>query len=362
VTSFRAPLGALMQQGFDHNKDRTMNAPLRFQSHPATPEILRHLLGNARIPVALRDQVEAILRSPILPASGTAWGAEFTAPLLLAFMPGLRAAAALPNLPAVPVSMSGNQTAKFPAGGAALTAAWVAEGAAVPVKEGALTSRVLTVHKCAAILAATNEVAGKTDFARIAAGELTAALGRAMDTRAFSATAATAGVSGDGLFHANNAASLSATAGGGATAARGDVVAAVAAAATAGATLSPDSTRWCMAPAVLARLVATGAFGNFDGTGPLAGFPVLAVPTMATTAIALVCGAHVLVSIGLPNVSVTESASVHMDDAPADDLDAATTPVRGLWQMDSVGFLGSLLTGWRTTHVAAVQYVPSITW
>jgi|SRR5689334_9492740 Phage capsid family len=203
--------------------------------------------------------------------------------------------------------------------------AFVAEGGAIPVAQGALTGVTLgPPSKLAAIEAFTRELAAHSvDAAEVVIGDLMrAAATQALDGAVFSTTAAST-TRPAGIL--NGVSAIAATGGGGAAAMLADIDALISAIVTAG------GGRSIMFFASPGRAVRLRALAGID-----LGLPITPTPTLTgTTLVAVEAGGFASGFGSDPNISIAAATALHFESsAPqAIGLSGSTTvPVWSLWQ------------------------------
>ncbi len=258
---------------------------------------------------------------------------------------------------------------------------WVKEGMPIPVGQGAFDSMTLQPYKLGIITVATQEVLMRStpSLEQILRDSMLRDTSIVLDRRLLSNHPGVAGESPAGLFHTSKAPPpITGSATGTAV---DDMLADVAALVNAHALAnSPLQTPvWVMHPTVHAKLMASrNAVGTFYfrdelSTGKLGGYAVVVTAAMdvsgnggGTSAIddlALIDGSQVIKGVGMsPQISMSDSASVHMESAPAVDIGGATTPVRSLWQTQSVGLRLVYEADFNVRHKESVQWIDHITW
>jgi len=203
--------------------------------------------------------------------------------------------------------------------------AFVAEGGAIPVAQGALTGVTLgPPSKLADIEAFTRELAAHSvDAAEVVIGDLMrAAATQALDGAVFSTTAAST-TRPAGIL--NGVSAIAATGGGGAAAMLADIDALISAIVTAG------GGRSIMFFASPGRAVRLRALAGID-----LGLPITPTPTLTgTTLVAVEAGGFASGFGSDPNISIAAATALHFESsAPqAIGLSGSTTvPVWSLWQ------------------------------
>jgi HK97 family phage prohead protease/HK97 family phage major capsid protein len=256
-----------------------------------------------------------------------------------------------------------------------IAGSFVAQGAPIPVRQGAFSAITFTPKKMAVISTFTREIAEHSTPAiegliRQAIVEDTAT---AIDSVLLDATAATttrpaglrAGVS-----------ATTATAGGGLAALIGDIRGLTSALIT-GSNGNLRSPVWIMNPGdVLAAslIPATAGGGEFPfktelTAGTLQGYPVIQSSNVAADMMFLVDAADfVSVTGDTPRFDVSDQATLHMEDttplaiASTGSPNTVAAPVRSLWQTDSIGVRMLLDINWGLRRTGVVAWTQTMTW
>jgi len=256
-----------------------------------------------------------------------------------------------------------------------IAGSFVAQGAAIPVRQGAFSAITFTPKKMAVISVFTRDIAEHSTPAiegliRQAIVEDTAV---AIDSVLLDATAATttrpAGLKA-------GVAATTATAAGGINALIGDIRGLTGALIT-GTNGNMRSPVWIMNPAdVLAAslLPATAGGGEFPFKteltgGTLQGFPVIASSNVTADTMLLVDAADfVSVTGDTPRFDVSDQATIHMEDttplaiSTAGSPNTVAAPVRSLWQTDCVGVRMLLDLNWGLRRTGVVSWTQTMTW
>jgi HK97 family phage prohead protease len=257
-----------------------------------------------------------------------------------------------------------------------IAGAFVAQGAPIPVKQGAFSAITFTPKKMAVISTFTREIAEHSTPAiegliRQAIVEDTAV---AIDSVLLDATAATttrpaglkAGVS-----------ATTATAGGGIAAVIGDIRGLTGALIT-GTNGNLRSPVWIMNPAdalAISLIPATAGGGEFPFKseitgGTLQGYPVITSSNVAADTMLLVDAADfVSVTGDSPRFDVSDVATLHMEDTTplqiatgAQGSGVLATPTRSLFQTDSLGIRMLLDLNWGLRRTGVVAWTQTMTW
>jgi HK97 family phage prohead protease/HK97 family phage major capsid protein len=257
-----------------------------------------------------------------------------------------------------------------------IAGSFVAQGAPIPVRQGAFSAITFTPKKMAVISLFTREIAEHSTPAiegliRQAIVEDTAV---AIDSVLLDATAATttrpaglkAGVS-----------ATTATAGGGIAAVIGDIRSLTGALIT-GTNGNMRSPVWIMNPAdalAISLLPATAGGGEFPfkseiAGGTLQGYPIIVSSNVTADTMLLVDAADfVSVTGDVPRFSMSDTATVHQEDTTplqistgAQGSGVLATPVRSLWQTDCLGVKMILDLNWGLRRTGVVAWTQTMTW
>jgi HK97 family phage major capsid protein len=254
-----------------------------------------------------------------------------------------------------------------------IAGSFVAEGAPIPVRQGAFTSQSFTPKKMAVISTFTREISEHSTPAiegliRDAMQEDTTV---ALDTVLLDTTAASS-VRPAGIR--NGVSGLTATTGGGFDAVVGDLKAFVAALITA----SNGNLRqpvWIMNEIQALALATTQ---NNGGDFPFAaeinnnrfqGYPVIMSSTVTAGMVILVDAADfVAIEGGAPRFDVSDQATIHMEDTTPLAIGTAGTPtvvaapVRSMFQTDSVALRMIMDINWGLRRAGVVAWATGVTW
>lgn len=234
-------------------------------------------------------------------------------------------------------------------------AAWVGEGAPIPVYRGALASVSLVPRKLAALSALTNELAEHSaeTAEQVVSDLLQDSVSRALDAKVFSTDAATP-IAPAGLL--NGVTAITGATGGGITALASDLRALAAAVATGG---GGTGLVIIASPAqALTMQILSGKLA----------IPVLASAALANgTVIMLDVGAFASAFSGDPRIDVVESAVIHYEDANPQQIGTTGTPnvvaspARSAFQTD-VTVLRCILRASFAMRAPAIAFTTTATW
>lgn len=322
---------------------------------------------------------DSVTKSASAPATTTTsgWASQLVQTVNTDFMETLTAAAVYPSLAArgLRLNFGRNGVISIPSRSATPTIAgsFVAEGAPIPVRQGAFTSQTLTPKKLAVISTFTREIAQHSvpaieGLIRDAIREDTSV---ALDTVLLDATASST-TRPAGLR--NGVTVTTATSGGGITALVTDAKALVGALITAtnGNVRAPV---WIMNPAqALSISLTSNAGGDFIfadamNGGNFLGYPVIQSPTVTAGMLILVDAADfVSVTGDEPMFDVSDQATLHMEDTTplaigtAGSPNTVAAPVRSLWQTDSIALRMIMPMNWTLRRTGVLAWTQSVTW
>jgi HK97 family phage major capsid protein len=256
-----------------------------------------------------------------------------------------------------------------------IAGSFVAQGAPIPVRQGAFTSISFTPKKMGVISTFTREIAEHStpSIDALIRQTIMEDTSVAIDSVLLDATAATttrpaglrAGVS-----------ATTATAGGGIAAMIGDIRGLTGALIT-GTNGNLRSPVWIMNPAdVLAAslLPAIAGGGEFPfkeelAGGTLQGYPVIQSSNVAADTMFLLDAADfVSVTGDTPRFDVSDQATLHMEDttplaiASTGSPNTVAAPVRSLFQTDSIGIRMLLDINWGLRRTGIVAWTQTMTW
>jgi HK97 family phage major capsid protein len=265
-----------------------------------------------------------------------------------------------------------NGTVTLPTRSATPTIAgsFIAQGAPIPVRQGAFTSVSLTPKKMGVISTFTREIAlhSTPDIEAMIRQAIVEDTAVAIDTVLIDTNAATTtrpagllnGISTQtpaGTSFANMVTDLKNMVGALITGTKGNV----------------RSPVWLMSPAdVLAISLMQNAGGDMPfkaelAQGTLLGYPVITSTTMTADTLIILDAADFITATGdVPNFSVSDQAVLHMEDTTPLAISTTTTavaaPVRSLWQTDSIGIRMIMDINWALRRTGVVALLTSPTW
>lgn len=285
-----------------------------------------------------------------------------------AYIDALRAMSVVARFPGMQLSFGGDGSLQIPRNAGPSTGGWVGENKAIKVDAIAFDNITLAPLKNANIITATNELLRRSDPSAlgIIRDDILRGSATSIDVKFCSADAASAGVSPAGLQSFDAAAATS-------TGATLDAITAdMKAMINAMLSINMPMTRpvWIMNPTNVnaLRFIRDGlgqyAYMEEISRGTIVGYPYLESTSMAATEIMLVDASQVIIASELaPIISISEDASLHMEDtSPADDIGGATTPVANMFQMDLTAVRVLSTLDWNVRHDGAVQVLDTVAW
>jgi Phage capsid family len=341
-------------------------------------EVLRERYGEDEPTRFVHDY---ITRTATVPADTvtSGWASQLVETSVQGFIPALLPNAVYPRLS----SMGG----KFTFGRAGIVSipgrvstptiagSFVAQGSPIPVRQGAFTAITFTPMKMAVISVFTRDIAEHSTpsiegLIRQAIIEDTVG---ALDTVLLDATAATT-TRPAGLR--SGVAATTATAAGGITAFIGDVSNLINALIT-GSNGNLRNPVWIMRPGDVAKaklLPATAGGGEFPFKDELTGSTLMGYPVIQSNNVTadqmLLVDADDFVSVSgdSPQFSVSDSATVHMEDTTPLAIgtvgapNTVAAPTRSFWQTDCIGVRMLMDVTWGMRRTGAVAWTQTMTW
>lgn len=318
-------------------------------------------------------------RAVTAPATTTTsgWASQLVETTNVDFMPLLMPASVAPGLAARGLRMSfgrsGVISIPMRVSTPTIAGSFVAEGAAIPVRQGAFTAVPFTPKKMAVISSWTREIGEHSNPAiegliRSAIQEDTSV---ALDSVLLDATAATS-IRPAGLRA--GVAGLTATAGGGFTALVGDVKQLLGALVT-GSNGNLRQPVWIMNPTQAISISLTqNAGGDFPfkqeiNNNALMGYPVIVSSNVPAGTVILVDAADFCwIEGSAPRFDLSDQAVLVYDDTAPAALGATGSPnvvgapARSLWQTDSIGLRMIFDVNWGLRRSGIVAWTSSVTW
>jgi HK97 family phage prohead protease/HK97 family phage major capsid protein len=345
-------------------------------------DVLRENYGENDVSEMTRvAMANFVTKSASVPADTvtTGWAKELVQTIIGDLIPSLLPFSVYPGLATKGGSFTfgRNGVVSLPARntGAPLGGAFVAQGAPIPVKQGAFTAINLIPKKMGVITTMTRNIMEHSTPAieAILRQAILEDTGVAIDTVLLDAT------SDDTTRPAGiryNVSATSATAGGGMTALSGDLRGLTTALLT-GTLGNVRAPVWIMAPGdVLAASLTQSAAGGFLpfrdelARGTLLGYPVLQTTTGTNDMMYLLDAADFITATGdTPRFDVSDQAVLYMESAPGTtQLGTAGTPAtisapaRSLWQTDVIGIRMILDINWAMRRTGVVAWTQTMTW
>lgn len=344
-------------------------------------EVLKENYGDGDVGETTRTvMARMITRAAAIPADTTTsgWADTLVQTVIGDFIQSLMPISVYPQLASRGGSFTfgRNGTISLPARTTTTTVAgaFVAQGAPIPVRQGAFAPITLTPKKMGVITTMTREITEHSTPAieailRQAMLEDTAV---AIDTILLDATAASA-IRPAGLKA--GVTKVTATSGAGIAALIGDLKGLVAALITntKGNLRAPV---WIINPGdvLAAALTQAAAGGDLPfrdelAQGTLLGYPVIQSTTGLSDMMVLMDAADFMTATGdTPQFSVSDQAVLHMEDTTPLAIGTAGTPptvaapVRSLWQTDSLAIRMLLDINWSMRRTGVVQWTDTMTW
>lgn len=249
---------------------------------------------------------------------------------------------------------------------------FVGEGAPIPVRQAAFTAVTLGLKKMAVIVSYTRELAEHStpQIEQIIRQLIQDDTQIAVDTVLIDATAFTS-IRPSGLRAGVSA--TTATTGGGFAALVGDIKALIGVLAAANSLRSPT---WIMNPVQAVSISLTqNAGGDFPfkqeiNGNTLQGYPVIVSSTVPSGMVILLDAADFMsVSGDDPRFDVSDQATLHFEDTTplqittgAQGSAVAATPVRSMFQTDSLALRMILPMNWAMRRTGVIAWTQSVTW
>jgi len=324
-----------------------------------------------------------ITKAAAIPADTTTsgWASNFVQTVIGDFIQSLIPYSVYPMLSSKGGSFTygRNGVVSLPARNTATTVsgAFIAQGAPIPVKQGAFTSITLTPKKMGVITTLTREITEHStpSIEAIVRQALLEDTGVALDVILLDATAADT-TRPAGLKNGVTKVTASTTASIVGFVADLKVLTAALITNTKGNLRAPV---WIMNPGdvLAAQLLQTTTgdtpFRDEVSRGTLLGFPIIASTTgtfpASVRTMFLVDAADFITATGdTPNFSVSDQAVLHMEDtSPAaittgGSTPAFSSPVRSLWQTDTMAIRMIMDVNWAMRRTGVVQWTDTMVW
>jgi len=335
----------------------------------AAAEYAEKQLGDQLLGKVMRMPQDVIQRAAVI--TGESGVSGFMEELVqvnqanMAFIELLRPMSVYARFPGRSMSFEGAGSIKIPRQTVGSTGGWVAEGDAIKVDRLTLDSVTLTPKKNGNIMAISRELAARSTPSALALvrDDLLKGIATSIDTKFVSADAEVAGTSPAGLQTFDG--TPTASTGTDLNAITADLKAAI------GAMLAVNMPMaapiWLINPLRLNSLkfirdgLGTYAFKDEIGAGNLAGYPYLESTSIPDDIVMLVDGSQIITASELaPEISISEDATVMMDDAPASPITAGSAT--SLWQTDSIGVRSTTRLDWGARYAECVQTITGVAW
>lgn len=334
------------------------------------------------IDIAARDlrdhpEVQAVVKAAVDPAtvSDSAWAGNLVRETWGEFMTLLRDRSVYPLVPGARFNFDGANTVNFPIQGGRgnLAGSFVAEGGAIPVAEGSITSVAMSPKRMKIISVFSRELGLRSipTIQSVIRDQILGDTAEAIDTALLSATARTA-TAPAGLQDPTEtgAANVNAITAGAPPATVAEVVADVKNVLSRVYTARMGTRgAWLMNPLQVIALASKqdGATGEYPfrdelASGTFRGYPVISSTNVTSGVVVFVADeAMAFGSELMPEFDVSNQATLHMETVPNADVGGAATPVRSLFQTDSIGIRMSLGLDWKVRRQGGVQVLTGAT-
>lgn len=345
-------------------------------------QVLRNTYGeNEQSEVTRVILGQMVSKAAAIPAdtTTTGWAVELVQTVIGEFITALMPLSIYPKLAAKGGSFTfgRNGTISLPARNTATTIAgsFFAQGAPIPVRQGAFTAITLTPKKLGVITTLTREITEHStpSIEGIVRGAILEDTAVAIDSILIDANPATT-TRPAGLK--NGVAKVTATAGGGIAAIIGDLRGLIGALITntRGNLRSPT---WIMNPAdslavSLAPAIAGGGefpFMDEVSGGSLMGYSLITSSTCPVDTMFLIDAADFVTATGdTPRFDVSDQAVLHMEDTTPLQIATSGTPptvaapARSLWQTDTIGIRMIMDLNWAMRRTGSVVWTDTMTW
>ena len=311
----------------------------------------------------VEQMVEHMWRTKAAVAAGTTTDSTWAGPLVVTqplneFLEMLRPRTLLgriPGLRQVPFNVS------VPAQTTGGTYGWVGQNKPKPVTKADFATVSVPFAKAAGIIVLSEELVklSSPSAEALVREEMIAGMGQFLDVQFNDpAVAVAANVSPASI---TNGASTAAASGTTAAAAKADLAASIAVFTAAGIPL--EGSVWLMSDSnAFGLAVSLNALGQplFPGMtaqgGTLFGMPVVVSNNVSTRVILVHAPSILVADEGGVRIDVSREATVQMDSAPTDTVDATTVYV-SLWQRNLVGLRAERMITWIRARTAAVRYI-----
>ncbi|WP_338821678.1 phage major capsid protein [Bradyrhizobium septentrionale] len=339
--------------------------------------MMRELYGDDEQTRAVLDWATRAATAPAM-TTVTGWAAELVQQIVTDFMQTLMPKSVFPRLSSLGLSLEFGRNGRIIIPTRSLTptiaGSFVGEGMPIPVRQGAFTSQTLTPKKMAVITTWTKEIDEHSvpaieGLLRDAISQDTAI---SLDSILLDTNPATL-IRPPGIL--NGITPLTPTAGGGFGALVGDIKQLTGALLT-GTKGNVRNPAWLMNPQQVNSISLTAApgvgafpFREAVSRGQLGGWPIIDSGTVPLGEVVVIDAAD-FVAVGgeAPRFEISDQATLHLEDtAPADIVSGAApgtpaTPVKSLWQTDSLALRLILPINWTIRRPGVVAVVSGVTW
>jgi len=332
---------------------RAATASLKSFVTGATPaNVAKSLWGDDRV-------TGTILRAVSAPATTTTsgWAKELAGVAVLDLVQSITSISAGADIidRALKLNMDGIAEYRVPGRvlNAAAAGAWVAEGAAAPVRSlNFSNTAMLQPRKLEVLSAFTREMSEHSNIESVVRQTLGEATGLALDVKMFSADAASASAPA-GLFA--NVAPITPTAVSGSTtpgeAAAADIGKLFGALAAAGGGKTAVIIA-AMPQAVRLKMIV----------GPKFDYDIISSTALAAGTVAVIEVASLVSGFGsTAEFSTSKVAALHMEDSAPGDI-SGSTPVKSMMQIDAIALRTILWASWGLRAAGHAQWITGATW
>jgi len=332
-------------------------------------EYAKSTLNDPLLARALVTPNEVIQKAAVSPGDSTTAG--YAAELVQinqmneAFIEMLRPVSVLMSFPGRQLSFGGAGSITIPRQATGTTGGWVAEGSAIKVDAASFENITLTPKKVGNIVIATAELLRRSTPSALSI----------LQTDLINGVAQVI----DKVFVSNDAATATSPAGvqtfGTITASAGDTLDNITTdlkgciSRLQAVNMPMTSPVWLINPvrATALRFIRDGlgayAFKDEMNGGTLVGYPFIESNTVDDEEVMLIDANQILIaSEPSPDISLSDDATVHMESSPTDDIGGAATPVRSLWQTNSVGIRTISIIDFNSRYAEACQALSGVTW
>lgn len=315
---------------------------------------------------AVTRAIHSVVKAAVSPASTpvSSWAGVLSGSIVADFVAGLAPTSAAAKLisSGLRVSLDGVGVLNIPhrtQNIAAIDTQWIGELSAFPVKAFSLTSSAIgPTRKLISSVVVSRELAESSNGEEVVGQLLSEDIGASLDASVFSATAASS-LRPAGIL--NGIAPLTATAGGGEAALRGDL--ALVAGAVAAATGAGDIAL-VASPAYALRLQS---YPTVIGSGGVQVWPSVGVANGVL--IAVQTKAFVSAFGATPRITASKEAVVHMEDTSplpiatgAQGSGVLATPTSSMFQTDCIAVRAILDAAWAIREPGSVAWTQTVTW